>query len=179
MKNKNIFYITLATAFILLIPLMAMQFTDEVVWSLIDFAVAGALLFGAGLTYKLIAKKGSTTAYRAAVGIALTAVFLLVWVNGAVGIIGNESNPANLMYFGVVAVLVIGALIVHFRPHGMAHALFATALAQMLVPMIALIIWQSQISWGGAGISGVFSLNAFFAILFVLSALLFRRASQS
>ncbi len=118
--------------------------------------------------------------YRVAVGVALAAAFLLVWVNGAVGIIGNEGNPANLMYFGVLAVGVIGALIARLEPHGMARALFATAFAQMLVPVIALIIWQPQVtSWGAAGVVGVFILNAFFATLWLGSALLFRRASAT
>src|SRR5688572_15513319 len=44
MQNKNIFLIVLATAFILLIPLIAMQFTDEVNWNLTDFVIIGALL---------------------------------------------------------------------------------------------------------------------------------------
>ena len=98
-------------------------------------------------------------------------------MNGAVGIIGNEANPANLMYFGVLAVGVIGALVARIQPNGMARALFAMALAQALVPVIALIIWPPQvISWGAAGVFGVFVLNAFFVMLFVVSALLFRRA---
>lgn len=68
MQNKNIIRITLATTFILLLPLLAMQFTDEVAWDLADFAVAGALLFGAGLTYELVARKAGNIAYRAAGG---------------------------------------------------------------------------------------------------------------
>ena len=139
MQNKNIIRIALVTAFILLLPLLAMQFTDEVVWDLADFAVAGVLLFGAGLTYELVARKGGTIAYRAAVGVAVAAALLLVWMNLAVGLIGTEDNPANLMYVGVLAVGIIGAVIARFQPHGMARALFATALAQMLVPVIALI----------------------------------------
>ena len=89
MQNKNIIRITFAIAFILLLPLLAMQFTDEVVWDLTDFAVAGALLFGAGLAYELIAKKMSTTAYRVAVAIAIGIVFLLIWAELAVGIFGS------------------------------------------------------------------------------------------
>ncbi len=50
-------------------------------------------------------------AYRFAVGVALAAAFLLVWMNLAVGLIGSEDNPANLMYFGVLAVGFIGAII--------------------------------------------------------------------
>src|SRR3989304_6473156 len=57
MQNKNIIGIVLAAAFILLLPLLAMQITDEVVWDLADFAVAGALLVGTGLICELAARK--------------------------------------------------------------------------------------------------------------------------
>ena len=89
MQNKNIIRIVLATAFILLLPLLAMQITDEVVWTLGDFAVAGALLVGTGLIYELVARKIDNIAYRAAIGVALLAALLLVWVELAVGIIGK------------------------------------------------------------------------------------------
>ena len=59
-------HVALVTALLLLIPLLAMRFTDEVAWSPTDFAVAGALLFGTGFTYKVIAGKWSsaTTGWR-------------------------------------------------------------------------------------------------------------------
>ena len=89
MQYRNIIRIALGTALILVIPLLVMQFTDEVVWDLTDFAVAGALLFGAGLTYELLAKKMSTSACRVAVGIVIGIVFLLIWAELAVGIFGT------------------------------------------------------------------------------------------
>jgi hypothetical protein len=179
MKIKNIIRIALVTAFILLIPLLAMQFSDEVNWSLSDFVVAGALLFGSGLTYELIARKAGNTAYRAAAGVAVAAALLLVWINLAVGIIGSEDNPVNLMYFGVLAVGIAGAAIARLKPQGMARALFATAFAQVLVPVIALTIGKLQVNsekelFYGLRVAG---LNAFFVMLFVVSALLFRRGS--
>jgi hypothetical protein len=165
-------------ALILMVPLVAMQFTDEVIWTLFDFVFMGALLFGTGLAYELVARKAGTIAYRVAVGLALAAAFLLVWINGAVGIIGSEDNPANLLYGGVLAIGFIGAIVARFHPHGMARALFATALAQALVPVIAFIIWKPSFA-EAPGILGVFALNAFFVMLFVGSALLFRRASAA
>jgi hypothetical protein len=93
------------------------------------------------------------TAYRFAVGVALAAALLLAWMNLAVGVIGTEDDLGNLMYVGVLAVGIVGALIARFRPHGMARALFATALAQALVAVIALILgWaphgaRRQRSW--------------------------------
>lgn len=45
MKNKRLL-IVLVTATLLLIPLIAMQFTEEVNWNFAYFIVAGALLMG-------------------------------------------------------------------------------------------------------------------------------------
>jgi hypothetical protein len=180
MQNKRIIFLVIAVACILLVPFFAMQFTDEVAWDLVDFAVAGTLLLGTGLGFELAMRKTGNTAYRAAVGVALAAALLLVWINLAVGIIGAEENPANLMYFGVFAIGVIGAFIARFQPQGMASAMFATALSQALVPVIALIIWSPQVDSMEAlmDVASVFVLSAFFAMLFAGSALLFRRASH-
>ena len=144
-------------------------------WTLFDFVFAGALIFGTGLTFVLAARKAGNIAYRVAVGVALAAAFILVWVTGAVGIIGSEDNNANLMYFGVLAVGIIGAVIARFRSHGMARALFATALAQALVAVIVLIFglglpWSPPLE--------ILALNGFFLALFVGSALLFRYAAR-
>lgn len=177
-RHKSIVRIALVTASILLVPLLAMRFTEEVNWDLFDFIFMGALLFGVGLAYELVARRSEKTLYRVAFGVGLATAFLLFWVNGAVGIIGNEGQPANLMYGAVFAVGLVGSLMARFKSRGMARTLFAAALVQMSVPVIALIIWP-QISWGGAGLGGVFVLNAFFAALFVVSALLFQRASIS
>ena len=174
-RNRNILRIGLVTGFILLIPFAAMQFTDEVNWNAFDFAVAGALLFGAGLVYELLSRKASRTVHRAALGLAIAAGFILIWTNLAVGLIGSENNPANLLYVGVLVVGFTGAIMGKFRPQGMARALFATAAAQALVPIIAMMIWKPQLSNTG-GLVGVFIVNSFFVFLFVVSGLLFRRA---
>lgn len=161
--------IALATAFLLLLPLLAMQFTDEVNWSPADFAVAGALLFGSGAAYRLIARKSGSLAYKAAAGLAVGTALFLNWLNLAVGLIGSEDNPANLMYIGVLAVGAVGALAARFRPSGMARALFATALAQMAVAVIAHL----------AGLGFTYILNGLFAALWASSALLFRKAGAA
>jgi len=167
--------LVLATAFILMLPLLAMQVTDQVVWDLADFAVAGALLVGTGLMYELAARKAGNIAYRAAVGVALAAALLLVWINLAVGIIGEPDELANGMYVGVLAVGIIGAIIARFQPHGMARALFATALAQALVAVIALIFGLGS---PASGPLEILALNGSFVALFVGSALLFRYAAR-
>ena len=74
---------------ILLLPLLAMQFTHEVNWTLFDFLVAGALLLGACLAFELVARKVATRTHRFIVGIAITIVLLLVWAELAVGVFGT------------------------------------------------------------------------------------------
>ena len=73
-------------AALLLLPLIAMQFTREVAWDAADFAFAGVLLIGAGAIFELASWKVKDLKYRAAIGIALLAAVLLVWADGAVGI---------------------------------------------------------------------------------------------
>jgi hypothetical protein len=114
-------------------------------------------------------------AYLFAVGVALAAALILVWSSLGVGIIGADGDPANLMYFGVLAVGIVGAIVARFRTEGMARALFATALAQALVAAIALILglglpWSPPVE--------LLALNGFFVALFVGSALLFRHAGR-
>ena len=76
-------------AIILMVPLVAMQFTDEVDWTLLDFVTAGSLLFGSALVYELATRNMITTKYRVAVGVAVMAALLYVWAELAVGIFTN------------------------------------------------------------------------------------------
>ena len=165
-----------AAAILLLIPLVAMQFTDEVAWGVEDFAAIGALLVGVGATYELAVRKTRKTAYRFAAGVALAAAFILVWLSVGVGVIGKDGDPANGMYFGVLAVGIIGAIIARFEPHGMARALFATAIAQALVAAIALIagFGRETPNWP----LDFLVLTGFFAALWLLSAWLFRKTAR-
>ncbi|MDZ4860019.1 MAG: hypothetical protein SGI88_13655 [Candidatus Hydrogenedentes bacterium] len=181
MKNKRIVVIVFVVACILMAPFVAMQFTDEVTWSLLDFVAAGGLLLGAGLTYEFISRLAGNTAYKAAVAVAVATGLILVWINLAVGIIGSENNSANLMYFGVLQIGFIGAIIARLQPRGMARAMYATAIGQALAPVIALFMWNAQgvsaaTFFGGAGVLGVFVLNTFFVAMWIASATLFHSA---
>lgn len=146
-------------------------------WDVVDFAVFGGMLLGAGLVYALLRRQANSAMYRFALGVALATAFVLVWVNGAVGIIGDESHDANMLYFGVLAIAALGAIIARFRPEGMALALCATAIAQVAVAVYALMndlgsaapIWPRD----------VLILTGFFAALWLTSAWLFRIAARS
>ncbi len=89
MKNKRLNIIVLITAILLLIPLIAMQFTDEVNWNLLDFVVAGTLLLGTGIMCDFVIRKVSKIEYRVVICAALLLVLLLVWAELAVGIFGT------------------------------------------------------------------------------------------
>ncbi|MDX1702646.1 MAG: hypothetical protein R3250_18590 [Melioribacteraceae bacterium] len=171
--------ILLSIIILLLIPLIAMQFTDEVNWDISDFAIMAFVLTGIALAYEIIAVKSGKTVYKIALGIALLGVFLLFWVNGAVGIIGNEDQPANMLFGAVFIVGLTGSLISRFKPLGMSNTLYISALVQMIVPASAYFIWPPpETSWSPS-VFGVFFLSSFFAILFIISAMLFRQASKN
>ena len=117
--------------------------------------------------------KTGNTAYKSAVGLALATPLLLVWMIGAVGVLGRDGDRADLMYIGVFAVGMIGAIIARFQPHGMARALIATALAQALVAVIA---GMHQAPYTSVG--EILGLNGFFVALFLGLALLFLTAAR-
>jgi len=163
-----------AAAVLLLLPLVAMHFADEVVWTALDFAVFAAMLAGACGAYELATRLTDVTAYRAAIGVALLSAFLLLWINGAVGIVGSENNPANAMFVAVLAIAVLGAVIARMRPRGMARTMFTTALAQALVAGIAVF---GDLAPDGPGWPfDVLVLSAFFTLLWLLAAVLFRHS---
>ncbi|HET6528158.1 MAG TPA: hypothetical protein VFG39_05350 [Balneolaceae bacterium] len=136
----------------------------------------GALLFGTGFTYKFITRKSGETAYRVAVGFALLAGLFLIWSNLAVGLIGSEDRAINLLYFGVIAVGLIGAFIARFQPQGMTIVMFAMAATQALIAVIALIAGMQQLP--ASSVVEILGVNGFFITLFVVSALLFRYVVQ-
>ena len=163
-----------SAAFLLLLPLAAMQVSEEVAWSAADFVFMAILVGSVGLGLELAARKGSSNYSRAA-AVALAAAFLLVWINGAVGIIGSEDDDANLLFAGVLGVALLGAIAARLRPAGMAWAMAAAALAQASVPLVAATVGPaaSVPVWSGE----VLALTGAFTALWLLSAALFRRAA--
>jgi hypothetical protein len=181
--TKRLIRWAMIVACILLIPLVLTIRDGNVPnvgwnWSPGDFLFMGILLFGAATTYELIARKMNHASYRAAVALAGVTSVLLVWINGAVGLIGDgDLDSPNALYFGVLAIGFLCAVIARFEARGMARALFVTAFAQFLVPIIVLLTWGTNINWA-PGMLQVFILNGFFASLFLGSGLLFQQASQ-
>ena len=122
-----------AVAALLALPLVAMQFTQEVNWTAADFIVAAVILVGAGLGTQYLVTRSGSHAYRIGAVLAVLVIFLTIWSNLAVGMIGDEDNPYNLLFGGVVLVGLAGMILARFRPAGMAAAMTAAAIAQAAV----------------------------------------------
>lgn len=159
---------------LLLLPAFAMQFTDEVNWDAFDFIFATIIFASVGLVMELTVRSSSSVTFRAAVLLAIAASFLIIWVNGAVGIIGDEDNPANLMFGAVLATALFGSIAALFRPAGMALAMFAAAFVELAVGAIALGAgWAS----GPAAPYDVIVATMVLTAMWLLSGILFRMSS--
>lgn len=154
---------------LLTLPAIAMRFHGEGVdWSPADFAVMGVLLGSVGLGVELAVRASSSVAWRAGAVMAVLAAFLTIWVNLAVGMIGEEGDPLNLMFVGVLLLALAGAILARFRAAGMAKAMLAAAVAQAAAGAVGL-------STDPRG--GIFSIG--FAFFWLLAAGLFALAARS
>lgn len=151
---------------LMLTPAVAMQFTDEVNWTVGDFLVAFLMLGSVGLAVELTVRANPAWSYRAGMGIVLAACFLTVWINLAVGIVGNEDNPINTLFFLAPLAAIAMALLGGFRPRGMMRAAVLAVAAQIGV---MLYIWLT-----GQGFP--IGVTLFFGALWCVAAGLFRQA---
>ncbi len=164
--------VALATLLVLSIPLIAMQFTNEVNWSLADFILMGALLFSAGASYILITRYANNFVYRLAMAAAIGSTLLMIWANLAVGLIGSGPHAGNLFYGGVVVLIVAGAILSNLKAKGMQYAMFTAAGSLVLLASIALLSKMQE--YPGSSVQEIIGVNAFFATLYLLTGLLFR-----
>ena len=86
MKNKSLIFIISVVALLLLTSLIAMQFTNEVNWNILDFIIAGILLLGTGLAFNFVMQKVKNTKFRIAICLAIVGILFLIWAELAVGI---------------------------------------------------------------------------------------------
>ncbi len=89
MKNKRLKIILTTVTILLLIPFIAMQFTDEVYWTSFDFVIMGILLLCTGLLCELAMRKVTKIKHRIALCIVIVGAFLIIWAELAVGIFGT------------------------------------------------------------------------------------------
>ncbi|UVW28140.1 hypothetical protein [Massilia sp. H6] len=83
--GKSISYVVALTGTILMIPLVAMQFTREVDWTGSDFVAAGIVLMVTGLAFMFASRKLKTATQRATACGVIALAFLWLWAELAVG----------------------------------------------------------------------------------------------
>jgi len=155
-------------ALLLLLPLVAMQFTTEIAWSGGDFLFAAVVFGTIGLAFEFIVGRSGNLAYRLGAAFAVFASFFIVWVNAAVGMIGAEENGYNLLFLAAIAVALAGGIPARFRAAGLARATVGAAIVQ------------------GAVAAGGFSqdprgavLSMALALLWLIAAAFFRAAART
>ncbi|WP_316807241.1 hypothetical protein [Pedobacter agri] len=88
-SKQRITIILAVIAAILCIPLIAMQFTNEVNWTTEDFVAAGILLLSTGLAIELVIRNMKTGTSRTIALIVILIALFLIWAEMAVGIFGS------------------------------------------------------------------------------------------
>ena len=121
--------------------------------------------------------KPGRIAYRGALALALAASFLQIWVNLAVGIVGEPDNPVNQGFYGVVVTAAACAFTARFRPDGMARAMLAVAAVQALLAVMVATA-PSTARDDPMGAIGVLALSGFFTAFWLVSAASFRRSAR-
>ncbi|RAR74285.1 hypothetical protein [Flavobacterium aciduliphilum] len=89
MDKKKIVIISLSVFVLLLVPLLAMWFTDELDWDGFDFLVAGIVLFLIGIGIDFLLSKVKSMKKKLLLGIILFLVVFLIWVELAIGVFGT------------------------------------------------------------------------------------------
>ncbi|HEU5289272.1 MAG TPA: hypothetical protein VFU05_01435 [Cyclobacteriaceae bacterium] len=174
--GKSILVVAAVTALILIIPLVAMQFTSDVNWSVSDFTIMGVLIFATGLSFVLVMRYAINMIYRIAMIMAFGTTFLLVWANLAVGLIGSGPHWGNLMYLGVYGIVIIGSIRSRFASGNMERVMYVAAVALVIVAAIA--IFANMGAYPGSSVNEIIAVNGFFATLFAIAGALFRIAGE-
>jgi len=167
--SKTILRVALGALGLLMVPLVASRVVEGWNWSPGAFVFVYVLFFATGLAYALIARRMGAWAYKAGVGLALVAGFALGWSNMVH--VADSENPANLVYYSVLVVGVVGAWLARLEARGLAYTLFAMAATLALIAVILPSGAPPYMARNMAIGHGVF------VALFTASGLLFRHAS--
>jgi hypothetical protein len=154
-----------AVAALVLLPLLAMRLISEPD----ELVFVGAIIVCVGVAYEIATRVPGRFAYAAGLMLAALTVLAVVFVNGAVGIIGSEDNPQNRVFFAPIAVAVAGSLVALLRARGLALAMAAAAVAQVGVFVFA---WAAGYSFTGP-------ISVFFTAMWLIAGGLFRRAAAA
>jgi len=166
---KTILRVALGALAVLMVPLVASRVVKGWNWSAGSFVFVYVLFFATGMVYVVIARKMGVWSYKAAVGVALVTGFGLAWSNMVH--VADSGNPANLVYYSVLAVGVVGALLARLEARGLARTLFAMAVT---LALIALMLPSGAPPYLARNMAIG---HVVFVALFTASGLLFRHAS--
>ncbi len=167
--GKTVLRVALGALAGLMVPLVASQVVEGWNWPPGAFVFVYLLFFGTGMVYVGVARKMDAWSYKAGVGVALAAGFALGWSN-MVHVAGSE-NPANLVYYGVLALGAIGAWLARLKARGLARTLFTMAAVLALIALVLPSGAPPDMARRMAIGHGVL------VVLFIASGLLFRHAS--
>lgn len=170
--QRTVLRVALVALGLLMVPLIASQVVEGWNWPPGAFVFTYLLFFGTGMAYALIARKMKAWSYKIAVGLSLVAGFVLGWATMVH--MSETENPVNLVYFGVLAVGAIGAVLARLEARGMAKALYAMSAALALAWVITQVLSTDRIA-GPVWNVGV--IHGGFVLLFAAAGLLFRHAS--
>lgn len=174
--SKSFLRPLLATLIVLVIPLVGTFTVEGWNWDGFDFVVAGIVLFTAFFMIEFLAKKMRDIPSRVATGITVVTTLLIVWVNLAVGIIGDGNNT-SACYMLVVPVGFIGLALSRLKPQGLSYTAFAMAAVMLLVPTVAWLIGNPDIHQE-TQVLKVFILSAGFAFWYIVAGVLFRAQTR-
>ncbi|MCB0479466.1 MAG: hypothetical protein KDC84_14960 [Crocinitomicaceae bacterium] len=87
--NKRLAYIIITVTVILLVPAIAMQFSDEVNWTTFDFIMAAIVLYGFGFLFEIAARKIKDNKKKIFFYSILLLLLILLYAEMAVGIFGT------------------------------------------------------------------------------------------
>ena len=153
---------------LLALPAVAMQFTDEVDWTGGDFLFAAIMFTTIGGLLELAARVSASLAYRVGSAMAVGTGFLTIWITLAVGIVGAEDNPQNILYFGIVGMAICVAVAALGDPRALARGMRATAVFQGLVCLVHVI----------DAIYPAVLIDGFFTMTWLTAGALFARAAK-
>lgn len=167
--GKTILRVALGALAALMAPLVASQIVEGWNWNPGAFVFVYVLFFATGMAYALVARRMGAWSYKAGVGLALVTGFVLGWSNMVH--VADSENPANLVYYSVLALGAVGALLARLEARGLARTLFAMAVTLALIALILPSGAPPDMSRRMAIGHGVE------VVLFTASGLLFRHAS--
>ena len=166
---KTMMRVALGALAVWMVPLVASQFVEDWHWGVGGFGRVYVLFFATGMVIALIARRMGVWSYKAGVGLAMVTGFALGW--STMVQVADSGHPENLVYYSVLVVGIVGALLARLQARGLAYTLFAMSATFALI--VVVLPWGAPPDLARDMAIG----HGVFAALLTTSGLLFRHAS--